>query len=50
LNSGNKDAKGLVTDGSSLRVVNDSTTDKVFKYTLPCRSWHGRHIKPHGPA
>ncbi|MCI0464690.1 MAG: hypothetical protein L0Z62_47815 [Gemmataceae bacterium] len=34
LNSGNKDPKGLVTDGASLWVVNNSTTDKVFKYTL----------------
>ena len=34
LNSGNTNPKGLVTDGTSLWVVNDSTTDKVFKYTL----------------
>ncbi len=34
LNSGNKDSKDVVTDGVSLWVVNDSTTDKVFKYTL----------------
>jgi hypothetical protein len=34
LNSGNKDPKGVVTDGTSLWVVNDSWTDKVFKYTL----------------
>jgi hypothetical protein len=34
LNSGNTNPKDIVTDGSSLWVVNDSTTDKVFKYTL----------------
>lgn len=34
LNSGNRDPKDLVTDGSSLWVVNDSTIDKVFKYTM----------------
>jgi sugar lactone lactonase YvrE len=34
LNSGNKDPKDIVTDGTSLWVVNSSTTDKVFKYTL----------------
>jgi subtilisin family serine protease len=34
LNSGNKDPKDIVTDGTSLWVVNNSTTDKVFKYTL----------------
>ncbi|MEO8493822.1 MAG: hypothetical protein ABI614_02040, partial [Planctomycetota bacterium] len=34
LNSGNKDPKGIVTDGASLWVVNDSTTDKVFKYSV----------------
>lgn len=34
LNSANKDAKDIVTDGTSLWVVNDSTTDKVFKYTV----------------
>jgi len=34
LNSGNTSPKGMVTDGTSLWVVNDSTTDKVFKYTL----------------
>ena len=34
LNSGNKDPKDIVTDGTSLWVVNDATTDKVFKYTL----------------
>jgi hypothetical protein len=34
LNSGNKDPKGMVTDGTSLWVVNDSWTDKLFKYTL----------------
>ena len=34
LDNGNKGAKDLVTDGTSLWVVNDSTTDKVFKYNL----------------
>ncbi len=34
LNSGNRSPKDLVTDGTHLWVVNDSTTDKVFKYTL----------------
>lgn len=34
LNSGNTSPKDFVTDGSSLWVVNDSTTDKVFKYSL----------------
>jgi hypothetical protein len=34
LNSGNRDAKDVVTDGVSLWVVNESTTDKVFKYTV----------------
>jgi hypothetical protein len=34
LNSGNTSPKDIVTDGTSLWVVNDSTTDKVFKYTL----------------
>ncbi len=34
LNSGNTSPKGMVTDGTYLWVVNDSTTDKVFKYTL----------------
>ncbi len=35
LNSANANAKGIVTDGTHLWVVNDtSTTDKVFKYTL----------------
>ena len=34
LNSGNTDPKDIVTDGTSLWVVNDSSTDKVFKYTL----------------
>jgi hypothetical protein len=33
LNSGNKDPKDIVTNGVNLWVVNDSTTDKVFKYT-----------------
>jgi uncharacterized delta-60 repeat protein len=34
LNSGNTTPKDIVTDGTHLWVVNDSTTDKVFKYTL----------------
>jgi hypothetical protein len=32
LNSANTSPKDIVTDGTSLWVVNDSTTDKVFKY------------------
>ena len=34
LNNSNRDAKGIVTDGISIWVINDSTTDKVFKYSL----------------
>jgi hypothetical protein len=34
LNSGNTNPKGMVTDGTSLWVVDDGTTDKVFKYTV----------------
>ena len=34
LNSGNANPKDLVTDGVNLWVLNDSTADKVFKYTL----------------
>ena len=34
LNSGNTSPKDIVTDGTYLWVVNDSTTDSVFKYTL----------------
>ena len=34
LNSGNTSPKDIMTDGVNLWVVNDSTTDKVFKYTL----------------
>jgi hypothetical protein len=34
LNNGNKEAKGIETDGTYLWVVNDSSTNKVFKYTL----------------
>ena len=34
LNSGNAGPKDVVTDGTSLWVVNDSITDKVFKYSL----------------
>jgi hypothetical protein len=33
LNTNNKNPKDVVTDGSNLWVVNDSTSDKVFKYT-----------------
>jgi hypothetical protein len=33
LNSANTSPKDIVTDGTSLWVVNDSTTDKVFRYT-----------------
>ncbi|MHB8971530.1 MAG: NHL repeat-containing protein [Pirellulaceae bacterium] len=33
LNSANTSPNDIVTDGVSLWVVNDSTTDKVFKYT-----------------
>src|SRR5262249_25205773 len=42
LNSSNSNGKGIVTDGTSFWVVNDSTTDKVFKYNLSgslLRSW-----------
>jgi hypothetical protein len=34
LNGSNTSPKDVVTDGTNLWVVNDSTTDKVFKYTL----------------
>jgi len=34
LNGSNTNPKDIVTDGTHLWVVNDSTTDKVFKYTL----------------
>ena len=34
LNSGNKNPTDIVTDGTSIWVVDNSTTDKVFKYTL----------------
>lgn len=34
LNSGNTSPKDITTDGVNFWVVNDSTTDKVFKYTL----------------
>jgi|GEM_PF-5227827 len=35
LNNSNSNGKGIVTDGNSFWVVNDSTSsDKVFKYTL----------------
>ncbi len=35
LNGGNTGPKDIVTDGTSLWVVNDAVVDKVFKYTLP---------------
>jgi hypothetical protein len=34
LNSGNASPKDIVTDGSHLWVVNDASTDSVFKYTI----------------
>ena len=34
LSNSNANPKDIVTDGTSLWVVNDSTTDSVFKYTL----------------
>ena len=34
LNRGNASPKDIVTDGNYLWVVDDSTTDKVFKYTI----------------
>ncbi len=34
LNSGNTSPKDIVTDGNYLWVVNDSSSDKVFKYTI----------------
>ena len=34
LNGSNKSPKDIVTDGTYLWVVDDSTTDKIFKYTL----------------
>src|SRR4029077_13780141 len=34
LNNSNAAPKDLVTDGTSIWVVNDSSTDKVFKYNL----------------
>ena len=34
LNSSNTSPKDIVTDGTNLWVVNDTSTDKVFKYTL----------------
>jgi hypothetical protein len=34
LNSGNTSPKDIVTDGMHLWVVNDSSTNKVFKYTV----------------
>jgi hypothetical protein len=32
--NGNSNGKGIVTDGTYLWVVDDATTDKVFKYTV----------------
>lgn len=34
LNINNRNPKDLVTDGTSLWVVNDGTSDRVFKYTI----------------
>jgi hypothetical protein len=34
LNSGNRDPTDVVTDGTHLWVVNNSTADRVFKYTI----------------
>ena len=34
LNTANTSPKDIVTDGTYLWVVNDSTTDKVFKYNM----------------
>ncbi|MEX2027208.1 MAG: hypothetical protein WEH44_07900, partial [Pirellulaceae bacterium] len=34
LNSGNRNPSDIVTDGVHLWVLNNTTTDKVFKYTL----------------
>ncbi len=34
LNKNNKNAKGIVTDGVSIWTVDDSSSNKVFKYTL----------------
>jgi hypothetical protein len=34
LNSGNTSPKDIVTDGVNFWVVNDSTTDRVFKYSM----------------
>jgi hypothetical protein len=34
LNSGNANGKGIVTDGSSFWIVDDGSTDKVFKYNV----------------
>ena len=60
LNSGNTSPKDVVTDGTSLWVVNDSSTDKVFKYNLSgslAGSWtitgagqqpDGHHARPVG--
>ncbi len=40
LNSGNTNPKDIVTDGTYLWVVNDSTTDKVFLYSN-AGTWYG---------
>ncbi len=34
LSSGNGNAKGIVTDGASIWVINDGSNDKVFKYNM----------------
>jgi|GEM_PF-1806104 len=42
LTTGNTNPTDIVTDGASLWVVNDSTTDKVYKYTVagePVGNW-----------
>jgi len=54
LDRNNHDPKGIVTDGTSLWVVNDSTyPDEVFKYTVAGQllgSWHidAHNAKPTG--
>jgi hypothetical protein len=53
LNSGNRDAKGIETDGKHLWVINDASSNKVFKYTLSgalVGSWtiNGSNTSPTG--
>ncbi|HUG89745.1 MAG TPA: FG-GAP-like repeat-containing protein, partial [Planctomycetaceae bacterium] len=53
LNSGNKEARGIETDGTYFWIVNDASTDKVFKYTIAgalVGSWtlHGGVTNPTG--